>query len=152
MILNSDLIFIKVTSTDRNVKVFFKALEADIDFYNKTTMPYIDIESVEQTISTDGEIYLIQYKNKFIGFIEFILSGGYYKNMAWLRSLYIIPEYRSLGFGVKAVEFFKATALSNKYIKYLSVDCHPINEDFYEKCGFNKSIHVTKTLEVFSDN
>ena len=129
----------KITADDR--EVFLKFIK---DFYNSEAVLHpidvqFNINTFEEMLRREEYLvgYFIIHEEKEIGYI--LLSKSFSPEVGgpvvWVEEVYVLPEYRSMGFGRRAFEFV------DENIPYcrLRLEVEPDNvraKKFYDELGF----------------
>jgi len=95
-------------------------------------------------LATQGEIgFLYQQDGQSVGFMNLSIRKDYVNGtdtspVAFVEAIYILPEYRKLGFGGELVEYAEEFARDNGMTQ-LASDClidNSVSEAFHKSCGF----------------
>jgi len=102
------------------------------------------------------DYYLIHAKNKLVGFIKVnnnSISNLSFERGAELEKMYVLPKYKRLGIGKKALnEIVKITRERGKKILFLDVlDTNKSAIVFYEKLGFKFHSNTRLQLPYFKE-
>ncbi|EGT0000919.1 GNAT family N-acetyltransferase [Clostridium perfringens] len=106
--------------------------------HHNTIDTITQIENVcDFKISDNSLFWVIVYKDKIIGFLNFIKREQSIDNTLELQRLYIDEEYRNLNIGSKVMSRIKEIAKSMNYSGLsLKVYCNNPAIRFYERNGF----------------
>ena len=107
--------------------------------HHNTIDTITQIENVcDFKISDNSLFWVIGYKDKIIGFLNFIKREQSIENTLELQRLYIDEEYRNLNIGSKLMSRIKEIAKSMNYSGLsLKVYCNNSAIRFYERNGFD---------------
>lgn len=107
--------------------------------HHNTIDTITQIENVcDFKISDNSLFWVIGYKDKIIGFLNFIKREQSIENTLELQRLYIDEEYRNLNIGSKLMSRIKEIAKSMNYSGLsLKVYCNNPAIRFYERNGFD---------------
>lgn len=107
--------------------------------HHNTIDTITQIENVcDFKISDNSLFWVIGYKDKIIGFLNFIKREQSIENTLELQRLYIDEEYRNLNIGSKVMSRIKEIAKSMNYSGLsLKVYCNNPAIRFYERNGFD---------------
>lgn len=145
----NSLYFLPVHYDNPDVRNFKRLLSADVDNKVKSELPRAAIDKyTEATVEYESNLYLLKLSDVSIGFIEFTFDSCYVTNMAHLINVFVLEEYRGMGYGSEAVNFFKEAVKREPTMCYASVDCTIHNKEFYEKNGFEEDVWLTKTCLI----
>ncbi len=102
------------------------------------------------------DYYLIHAKSNLVGFIKVnndSISNLSFEEAAELEKMYVLPKYKGLGIGKKALnEIVKITQERGKKILFLDVlDTNKKAIAFYKNLGFKFHINTRLQLPYFKD-
>ena len=100
--------------------------------------------------------FVYKYNNKYVGFLTCSIKTEYVagcksNNVGYLEGVYILPEYRKMGFASKLVEHFQEWVKSmgsTELASDLDID-NNASLQFHNKMGFEvveKTIHLKKNI------
>lgn len=128
-------------ASEEDIPVILDFIKKIAEYEKMLDQVVADEERLRESIfkNNRAEALLIEYDNKYIGYIIYFFNFSTFigREGLYLEDIYILPEYRGRGIGKQAFEVLIKIAKENKCerVEWVCIDWNEPSLKFYESIG-----------------